>query len=139
MSTPAPGVVYEGLHDNDLGKVGFKPADSTTASSSKTSTTITKATESTNSTEHENNDAPDTSISRSIGDATLSHKLATADIDVKGAVQSASDTSSSDEQEVANLGWHKVDEAKGTPFISGWTNEEVWLFIRRFNKVQMFH
>ena len=108
-----PGIVYEGLIEGQQ------------SSLSNRNNTISSV-----------DDAPDTSISRTLGQKTDSHALATADIDVKGTVQAASETSSADENEVANLGWHRVDEAKGDPFLGGWTNEEIWLFIRRFNKVQ---
>lgn len=117
----APGIVYEGLVEGQEGTLSKpKPSSSSTAPKNADKST---------------DDAPDTSIARSLGKKTNSHALATADIDVKGTVQSASDTSSSDENEVANLGWHRVDEADGDPFLGGWTNEEIWLFIRRFNKV----
>ena len=115
----APGIVYEGLIEGQT---------STLSSKNPRSSSGTQQTS-------EVDDAPDTSISRTLGKKTGSHALATADIDVKGTVQAASETSSSDENEVANLGWHRVDEAKGDPFLGGWTNEEIWLFIRRFNKV----
>ena len=119
MSTP--GIVYENLVEGQAGSLS-KPNPTSSP------TTAKKA-------ENPSDDAPDTSIARSLGKKTDSHALATADIDVKGTVQSASDTSSSDENEVANLGWHRADEADGEPFLGGWTNEEIWLFIRRFNKV----
>ena len=118
---PAPGIVYEDLIEGQQGSLSkSKPTSSPSASKNIDTST---------------DDAPDTSIARSLGKKTNSHALATADINVKGTVQTASETSSSDENEVANLGWHRADEADGEPFLGGWTNEEIWLFIRRFNKV----
>ena len=116
-----PGIVYEGLVEGQ--KSSLAKTNRTTAPGKQ-------------QTSEPDEDAPDTSISRSLGTKTDSHALATANIDVKGTVQAASETSSSDENEVANLGWHRAEEAEGEPFLGGWTNEEIWLFIRRFNKVQ---
>jgi hypothetical protein len=65
---------------------------------------------------------------------TLSHALANSSPSnprMKGAAQV--DTSL-DDAEVRNLGWAKAQMA--TPLIGGLNNEEVWMLVRRFNKVR---
>jgi hypothetical protein len=63
-------------------------------------------------------------------DATLSHALATEDHAHKGAAQRAHD-----EAEVADLGWHEEKQNIARPLVGGLDNEDLWLLIRRFNKV----
>lgn len=39
-------------------------------------------------------------------------------------------------QEVLDLGWNEPKEHVDSPLVGGLTNEEVWLLVRRFNKVE---
>lgn len=60
---------------------------------------------------------------------TSSHALAMADHDEKGAAQEVHD------DEVKDLGW-TVDNAKiPNPLVGGMPNEDLWILVRRFNKV----
>jgi hypothetical protein len=60
---------------------------------------------------------------------TASHELAAADHDEKGVVQ---DTGVDD---VVDLGWHEDDSRRPKPLVGGMNNEDLWLLIRRFDKV----
>lgn len=62
---------------------------------------------------------------------TASHALATAETaeDEKGLVQEDHDL------EVKDLGWNKPKQKIPSPLVGGIENEELWLLIRRFNKV----
>jgi len=60
---------------------------------------------------------------------TLSHSLAMDDHDEKGFVQHPR------EDEVVNLGWNERKENIPAPLVGGIGNEDLWLLIRRFNKV----
>jgi hypothetical protein len=72
-----------------------------------------------------------TEKSRSLhDDATLSHALATEDHSDKGAAQQEHD-----EPEVADLGWHEKKQDIAEPLVGGLGNEDLWMLIRRFNKV----
>ena len=64
---------------------------------------------------------------------TLSHSLAIDDHDEKGASQQDHDT-----EEVVNLGWNEPKQNIIAPLVGGMDNEELWLLIRRFNKVWAF-
>jgi hypothetical protein len=60
---------------------------------------------------------------------TVSHELATADHEEKGAAQL-----NHDQTEVRDLGWsHPVEDAPA-PLVGGLPNEQLWTLIRRFNK-----
>lgn len=62
---------------------------------------------------------------------TLSHALAQDHTD-HGAV------SLSDEgAEVVDLGWNEPPEKIPKPLVGGLPNEELWLLVRRFNKVRL--
>ena len=61
---------------------------------------------------------------------TESHLLAVADHDEKGAAQE-----DHSEPEVKDLGWHDPAKALPKPLVAGLSNEDLWLLIRRFNKV----
>jgi hypothetical protein len=39
------------------------------------------------------------------------------------------------EQEVVNLGWNEPKEAIANPLVGGLKNEDLWVLVRRFNKV----
>lgn len=39
-------------------------------------------------------------------------------------------------QEVVNLGWNEPKEAVENPLVGGLSNEDLWLLVRRFNKVR---
>lgn len=60
---------------------------------------------------------------------TMSHSLAVADHDEKGLAQIEHD------EEVQDLGWNETHEEIQDPLIGGLPNEELWILIRRFNKV----
>ncbi len=61
---------------------------------------------------------------------TESHALAVADYDEKGVAEE-----DHDEDEVRDLGWHENIEEMPHPLVAGLTNEDLWMLIRRFNKV----
>ena len=62
-------------------------------------------------------------------EATLSHSLAVADHDDKGHAQTDHD------EMVKDLGWHEPDQKIANPLVGRLPNEELWLLLRRFNKV----
>lgn len=61
---------------------------------------------------------------------TASHALATADHDVKGVAQEGHG------KEVKDLGWNEPKEQIAAPLVGGLENEELWVLVRRFNKVR---
>lgn len=75
-----------------------------------------------------------TSTSPTLHDqATESHALAVAAVDhddEKGVAQEAHD-----EPEVRDLGWRDDAKQLSSPLVAGLSNEELWLLIRRFDKV----
>ena len=65
--------------------------------------------------------------------ATASHAIATAaagDHDQKGLAQQDHD------DDVNDLGWNSPKERIPSPLVGGMDNEELWLLVRRFNKVR---
>jgi len=42
------------------------------------------------------------------------------------------------EEEVVNLGWNEPKEAVSNPLVGGLSNEDLWVLVRRFNKVSIF-
>ncbi|KAK5188813.1 hypothetical protein LTR92_011175 [Exophiala xenobiotica] len=62
-----------------------------------------------------------------------SHELAHQVPEVRGAVQNAQ-PSSSNAEVVRDIGWHKAKVEIPDPLIGGYTNGELFQFIRRFNK-----
>ena len=60
---------------------------------------------------------------------TASHALAMADHDEKGLAQENHDN------EVKDLGWHESNEKIPSPLVGGLPNDDLWILIRRFNKV----
>ena len=62
---------------------------------------------------------------------TNSHALAEADHDEKGAAQEGHFS-----HEVKDLGWNEHPKDVPNPMIGGLPNEELWLLVRRFNKVK---
>lgn len=60
---------------------------------------------------------------------TLSHELAVDYHEDKGHAQQDHDN------EVLDLGWNKTKEGVQSPLVGGIDNEELWLLVRRFNKV----
>jgi hypothetical protein len=60
---------------------------------------------------------------------TESHALAVADHDEKGAAQEDHD------QEVLDTGWNEDPRYIANPLIGGIKNDDLWVLIRRFNKV----
>lgn len=60
---------------------------------------------------------------------TLSHALATDDYEDKGLAQQEHD------EEVIDLGWNEKKHDIPAPLVGGLGNEDLWLLIRRFNKV----
>lgn len=61
---------------------------------------------------------------------TDSHALAMAQPEEKGAVQVGHD-----EDELVDLGWNEAEEKIQRPLVGGMDNEELWVLVRRFNKV----
>ena len=62
-------------------------------------------------------------------EATLSHSLAVMEHEEIGHAQA-------DHGEmVQDLGWHEQDDKIPDPLVGGLPNEELWLLLRRFNKV----
>ena len=62
---------------------------------------------------------------------TESHALAAADHDEKGVAQL-----DHAEVEVKDLGWNEDPKKVPKPLVGGLSNEELWLLVRRFNKVK---
>jgi hypothetical protein len=61
---------------------------------------------------------------------TLSHQLAMQDHDEKGATQLDHDA-----EEVKNLGWNQGADDIANPLVGGMKNEDLWILVRRFDKV----
>ena len=61
---------------------------------------------------------------------TDSHALANADHEEKGAAQE-----DHFETEVKDLGWNDHPKDMPKPLVGGLRNEDLWLLVRRFNKV----
>jgi len=64
-------------------------------------------------------------------DTTLSHALATDDHEKKGHAQK-----DHNEAEVRDLGWNEKQDRIARPLVGGINNEELWMLVRRFNKVR---
>jgi len=62
---------------------------------------------------------------------TDSHALAMKDQPVKGLSQQAG------HGEVKDLGWNEPKELIASPLVGGLQNEDLWILIRRFNKVRL--
>lgn len=62
-------------------------------------------------------------------DPSLSHALATQDHDDKGLAQQ------DHPHEVLDLGWNQRKEEIAQPLVGGMDNEELWMLVRRFDKV----
>lgn len=62
--------------------------------------------------------------------ATASHELATAPTEETGLVQQDHD------EEVKDLGWNEPKEAIPAPLVGGMDNEDLWVLVRRFDKVR---
>lgn len=73
-------------------------------------------------------DQHDKSFSLVDGD-TDSHALATGEQDLKGLAQVNHGA------EVVDLGWNEPAEDIPGPLVGGMDNEELWMMVRRFNKV----
>ena len=71
-----------------------------------------------------------TSSKSTLNASTDSHVLAEADHDEKGAAQE-----NHGEVEVRDLGWNEHPKDVPYPLVGGLPNEELWLLVRRFNKV----
>jgi hypothetical protein len=65
---------------------------------------------------------------------TLSHSLAMQDQEVKGAAQKDHGV-----EEVADLGWNEPADQVANPLVGGMKNEDLWILVRRFNKVRPYH
>ena len=61
--------------------------------------------------------------------ATDSHALAQVEQDEKGHAQLDHDN------EVQDLGWNEPKNKIAAPLVGGMDNEELWMLVRRFNKV----
>lgn len=71
----------------------------------------------------------ETSATTLADEATDSHTLAVADHDEKGLAQHAHNA------EVKDLGWNEPNEKIPSPLVGRLPNDELWVLIRRFNKV----
>lgn len=60
---------------------------------------------------------------------TASHALATSPTEEVGLVQLDHD------EEVKDLGWNEPKEAIPAPLVGGMENEDLWVLVRRFDKV----
>jgi hypothetical protein len=60
---------------------------------------------------------------------TLSHALATQTQDADGLAQQPH------AKDVLDLGWNEKKQDIAAPLVGGMNNEELWLLVRRFNKV----
>lgn len=60
---------------------------------------------------------------------TASHALATSPTEETGLVQQDHD------EEVRDLGWNEPKEAIPAPLVGGMDNEDLWVLVRRFDKV----
>lgn len=63
------------------------------------------------------------------GGQTFSHTLASDKHDEDGLAQQPHD------KQVLDLGWNEKKQDIASPLIGGLDNEELWLLVRRFNKV----
>lgn len=63
---------------------------------------------------------------------TDSHVLSQVEQDEKGLIQKASETS-----EITDFGWNNLADHT-EPLIAGLSNEDLWMLIRRFDKVFLF-
>ncbi|KAK8070252.1 hypothetical protein PG994_006868 [Apiospora phragmitis] len=63
---------------------------------------------------------------------TLSHALALDDHEEKGRAQQ-----DHFEEDVLDLGWNEKKERIAAPLVGGLGNEDLWLLVRRFNKVRL--
>lgn len=71
-------------------------------------------------------------VSQALGqEPTASHALAMEDHDIKGMAQLDHDG------EVQDLGWNEPKEDIAAPLVGGLDNEELWVLVRRFNKVRL--
>ena len=60
----------------------------------------------------------------------MSHALATSPISEEGAAHEPHDA------EVKDLGWNEPKEKIPAPLVGGMENEDLWVLVRRFNKVR---
>jgi hypothetical protein len=61
---------------------------------------------------------------------TDSHVLSQVDQDEKGLSQKAGEIA-----EITNIGWGESPDAIEEPLVAGLSNEDLWMLIRRFDKV----
>jgi hypothetical protein len=64
---------------------------------------------------------------------TASHALAQASPEFKGSAQIAHDA------DVKDLGWNEPPSNIPAPLVGGIDNEELWVLVRRFNKVSQLY
>lgn len=62
-----------------------------------------------------------------------SHARAQIEHDEKGLVQKVSDTDG-----ITDVGWGLVPEDVDEPLVGGLSNEELWMLVRRFNRVRIY-
>lgn len=61
---------------------------------------------------------------------TDSHVLSQIKQDERGLAQKAGDTA-----EISNIGWDESPDVIEEPLVAGLSNEDLWMLIRRFDKV----
>ena len=111
------------LEERDEGKQDAQPGEVITPATRGTSTTTTHSSPM--------NTPTSSRSTAAIADApTDSHALANADHEEKGAAQEEHF-----ETEVRDLGWNEHPKDVPMPLVGGLPNGELWLLVRRFNKV----
>lgn len=118
-STTGTGVVYRDLHpiNHPAGQQEIRGTPTTAASTSTASTTAAS-------------EATVTDAAQNLTEEpTASHALAQADVDEKGVAQLAHAA------DVKDLGWNEPPSKIPAPLVGGMDNEELWVLVRRFNKV----
>lgn len=73
-------------------------------------------------------------VTTEISGPTDSHVLSKVDQDEKGLAQKAGQTDT-----VTDVGWNQHPDELDEQIVSGISNEDLWMLIRRFNKVRRLH
>ena len=132
---PTPGYVFKDgqpIPDDELAEQSKATAQETQAKEAKEElSTVTRQTSTTTWTTSPINTPTSSKSGDTAADApTESHALAEADHEEKGAAQEHHF-----EAEVKDLGWNEHPESVPKPLVGGFQNEDLWLQVRRFNKV----
>lgn len=140
---PTPGLVFKDLreNENDPPRTSNLTANPPAGSASKTTSSQTSSSGLVFSdllpiphSNHANEDEHGRANHMS-EEPTMSHALANSSPSNPRMTGAAQLKSGALDAEVRNLGWAKAQMA--TPLIGGLNNEEVWMLVRRFNKVRL--